>query len=164
MAYQRRIGAHGMLMGLHSINDRRSVREVGSMEIVGNRPLLFDRNPLRFQGDPYAVNVYAGPGATDEQQWDHMHFGHINTIYVEPHDCAHYISALMDGDDRRLPPALHGLAHRVRVEGMTLEKTTHRPTGSHIAIFFLFDVNEEAAVVDAAEQFLVTSGMVVTRL
>lgn len=69
----------------------------------------------------------------------------------------------MDGDDSRLPPPLHGLQGRIRMEGETINKTTHRPDGSSIAVDILFAEGESEDIIVAVENYLHTSHMEVVR-
>lgn len=147
------------LVGLHAINNKVDVRVRGRMELIAGQPLVFNRDPELFQGDEWAVNIIAAAG-----KWAGDQFVHVHTHMGDAEDgvnAAHYISALMDGEDSRLPAGLAGLRGKVRVEGETMEKTTHRPDGSKIAVYILFASGEDDALVTAVKNYLRTSGMVV---
>ena len=161
--FRRRICANARLVGLHDINNKDDVRQRGNMKIEAGQPLVLNRDPRLFhEHDPHAVNVIAANG-----NWAGSLFGHVTIAYTDPTrnlNWAHYISALMDGDDSRLPPQLSGLQGKIRVEGETIDMTTHRPDGSKIAVFILFQVDENEELVTAVRDYLEASRMVVTRM
>ena len=131
------------------------------MEIEAGHPLILNRDSALFQGDPYAFNVLAADG-----QYEGELFGHVTIAFTDPTsnlNWAHYLSALLDGDDSRLPPPLHGLQGRIRMEGETINKTTHRPDGSSIAVDILFAEGESEDIIVAVENYLHTSHMEVVR-
>ena len=147
------------LVGLHAINNKADVGLRGRMESTAGQPLVFNRDSELFEDDEWAVNVIAATG-----KWAGDRFGHVHTLMgaaVDGRDAAHYISALMDGDDSRLPSGLSGLRGKVRMAGETMGKTTHRPDGSKIAAYILFASGEDNALMTAVQNYLRTSGMVV---
>jgi len=145
------------MVGLHDINNRTGVNRRGKMEIDAGHPLILNSDRTLFQWDDWAVNILAADGAYEGEL-----FGHVTIIYTDPRpnlNWAHYLYALLDGDDTRLPAQLGGLHERIRMEGETIEKTTHRPVGPLIVVFILFEEGESEEIMVAVEKYLRTSGM-----
>ena len=126
-------------VGWFTFND---VRKTQSIDILAGTSLSFNRNPRLFgtvgdgqkRIDPLAVNIVAASGSCAG-----MHLGHIATVKTAPVQnkmWAHFFSALMDGDSTRLPKNLQDLSieKHLTFSGTTLEKSTHRATGSKIAV------------------------------
>lgn len=161
MMFVRRLRAQGRVVGLHDINNRTDVNRRGKIDIQAGHPLILNRDRTLFQGDNLAVNILAADG-----QYEGELVGHVTITYTDPTrnlNWAHYLSALLDGDNTRLPTQLYGLRERIRMEGETIEKTTHRPDGSQIAVFILFEEGESEEIMVAVENYLRTSGMEIER-
>ena len=157
--WSRRIRVDVRLVGLHAINNKDDVAVRGHMELRAGQPLDLNRDPELFQDDDLAVNVIAATG-----KWAGEQLGHVHTLMgaaVDGKNAAHYISALMDGDDSRLPAGLSGLRGKLQFGGETLEKTTHRPDGSKIAVYILFASGEDSSLVAAVENYLRAARMAV---
>jgi hypothetical protein len=66
-----------------------------------------NRDHTLFQGDDLAVNILAADGRYEGEL-----FGHVTITYTDSRpnlNWAHYLSALLDGDDTRLPTLPYGL-------------------------------------------------------
>jgi hypothetical protein len=140
-----------LLVGLHAINDGADVKKNGRIECSAGTTLEFSRQPRFFQIDPKCVNVFASSGAMTGRL-----LGHLCVDYAEPMDRKHAISAIMDGDVGTLPAELHGydLRNIVRFSGSLIQKTTHRPTGSLMAIVLSVPTPVDAVLVAALERWL----------
>ena len=124
------------LFGFYDINIKADVALGGRMEVTSGQQLVFNRDPELFEDDEWAVNVIAATG-----KWAGDQFGHVHILMgaaVVGKNAAHYISALMDGDDSQLPAGLSGLRGMVRMEGKTMETTTRRPDGTKSAVYIFF--------------------------
>ena len=79
MVFVRRLRARAIMVGLHAINNKSDVRLRGKMEIERGHPLILNRDPTLFQGDPNAINVLAVDG-----EYAGELFGHVTITFTDP--------------------------------------------------------------------------------
>jgi hypothetical protein len=162
MQMSRKLSVTLQLVGLHAVNNARDVRIRGRIELLPGSPVVFNRDPSLFQLDNLAVNVLAASG-----RWENGLLGHLATHCTCPIPdmfWGHFVSAIMDGDYSRLPQGLQVPEIRlVRFEGQTKSKTTHRPEGSDLTVFVVFEPGAEG-LVDPVADYLDSAGMSVVRL
>ena len=155
----RKIRAKIQLVGLHAINPPRDPR--GSIKLSTGDKLAFDMDPINFEFDPRAVNVYSVNNISLER----THIGHMATEFTAPIPnlhWGHYFQALMVNEVFGLP---RDLADYISFEGECVEPTTHRPSGSAIYVFLSFDTdNVTEEVISAVAEYLRSAAMEVVRL
>ena len=119
-----------ILVGWHSLNPRNE----GHIDIPSGTEVVLNTDPLLFCGDKHAVNVVVASGT-----YEGRHLGHIATHCTAPIKnlmWGHFFSALINGDCERLPEELCGLGIEkyLTFSGTMLEKSTHHPKGSKVAV------------------------------
>ena len=118
-------------------------------------------NPMNFELDDKAVNVYAANNSC----WEGVHIGHMATEFTAPIPhllWGHYFQALMVNEVVGLP---NNLSEYMTFGGECMEETTHRPSGSSIYVYIGFDIQKVTEeVISSVASYLRSASMEIIML
>jgi hypothetical protein len=148
------------LVGLHELNGKNDVEfGRGYIKLDKGTRLSFNRDARLFgKDDSLAVNVIVESG-----QWKGEHVGHIATIWTEGSRhlmWGHILSALMDGDDNRLPDYLQGcrVDEILTFQGECAQPSTHAAKGSWIYVH-IHTTSTDDVIIEKVATYLRTARM-----